>query len=109
MDGVWRPLSGIFPTGTSFGVDWRTYDPDHAMHLLDQAGWTAGSNGIRSKNGAKLSVEIVTYTDDLEAVGNAALDMLRKVGFNTKLRRVPDYSPIPKLLKNPRSGAISTC
>lgn len=107
MDGVWRPLPGIFPTGTAFGVDWRKYDPDHAMHLLEQAGWKAGGDGIRSKDGKTLSVEIVTYTDDLEAVGNAALDMLRKVGFDAKLRRVPDYSPIPKLLKDPGSVNVN--
>ncbi len=98
MDGVWRPLAGIFPANSRLAVDWRIHDPERAKRLLDEAGWKVGSDGVRMKDGARLTTEIVTYTDDLEAVGNAAIDMLRKVGFDAKLRRVPEYSPIPKLV-----------
>jgi peptide/nickel transport system substrate-binding protein len=98
MDGVWRPLAGVYPSDSDFAVDWREYDPDRARQLLEDAGWVAGADGVRSKAGTPLAVEIVTYTDDLEAVGNAAVEMLRDVGFDVTLRRVPDYSPIPELL-----------
>ena len=33
-----------------------TYDPDKAAKLLDEAGWTLGSDGIREKDGEKLSL-----------------------------------------------------
>lgn len=98
MDGVWRPLAGIFPTTSRLAVDWRIHDPDRAKRLLEEAGWRLGDDGVRTKDGARLTTEIVTYTDDLEAVGSAAIDMLRTVGFDAKLRRVPEYSPIPKLV-----------
>jgi peptide/nickel transport system substrate-binding protein len=31
------------------------FDPDLSRSLLDEAGWTEGSDGIREKNGVKLS------------------------------------------------------
>ena len=35
-----------------------TYDPQQAKKLLDEAGWIAGSNGIRQKNGVPLSLSV---------------------------------------------------
>ena len=32
------------------------YDPDAAAALLDQAGWTLGSDGVREKDGEKLDL-----------------------------------------------------
>lgn len=34
------------------------YDPDRSRTLLDEAGWVAGSDGIREKDGQKLELEI---------------------------------------------------
>ncbi|WGW11616.1 TIGR04028 family ABC transporter substrate-binding protein [Saxibacter everestensis] len=34
------------------------YDPDKAAQLLDAAGWKAGSDGIREKNGKKLTLVV---------------------------------------------------
>jgi peptide/nickel transport system substrate-binding protein len=36
------------------------YNPDQAKKLLDQAGWVVGGDGIRAKNGVKLSFEYGT-------------------------------------------------
>ncbi|HET7036251.1 MAG TPA: ABC transporter substrate-binding protein [Thermomicrobiaceae bacterium] len=36
------------------------FDPDKANSLLDQAGWKAGSDGIREKDGKKLSFSVLT-------------------------------------------------
>ncbi len=35
------------------------YDVDKANSLLDAAGWVAGSDGVREKDGVKLSFEIM--------------------------------------------------
>ncbi len=38
------------------GVEaFNQYDPELAMSLLDEAGWTAGDDGIRAKDGVRLS------------------------------------------------------
>ncbi|MGO2660286.1 ABC transporter substrate-binding protein [Mycetocola reblochoni] len=35
------------------------YDPDEAERLLDEAGWTLGSDGIREKDGERLQVKLL--------------------------------------------------
>jgi peptide/nickel transport system substrate-binding protein len=42
------------------------YDPKKASDLLDQAGWKAGPDGVRVKDGVRLSFEVITN------VGNKA-------------------------------------
>ena len=39
-----------------------TFDPAKAKSILDAAGWTVGSDGIREKNGLKAKVELCTTT-----------------------------------------------
>lgn len=34
------------------------YDPERAAELLDEAGWTLGGDGIREKDGVKLSLDV---------------------------------------------------
>jgi peptide/nickel transport system substrate-binding protein len=38
------------------------YDPDRAAQILDDAGWTVGSDGTREKDGLKASIELCTTT-----------------------------------------------
>jgi peptide/nickel transport system substrate-binding protein len=39
-----------------------TYDPERAKQILDEAGWTAGSDGIREKDGLRAKIELCTTT-----------------------------------------------
>ncbi|MGC4104839.1 MAG: ABC transporter substrate-binding protein [Thermomicrobiales bacterium] len=54
------------PVGPAYAPDQitsiYTYDPDKAKALLDEVGWTAGSDGIREKDGVRFTVEIL-YTN----------------------------------------------
>ena len=36
------------------------YDPKKAADMLDQAGWKVGSDGVRAKDGVRLSFELIT-------------------------------------------------
>ncbi|MFC5939857.1 TIGR04028 family ABC transporter substrate-binding protein [Corynebacterium choanae] len=38
--------------------EWFAYDPDRANQLLDQAGWRRGEDGIRVKDGQRLSLQV---------------------------------------------------
>ena len=51
------------------------YDPDAAAAALDEAGWTAGSGGVRSKGGTPLSVTFV-YDTGLGTPGAAAAELV---------------------------------
>ena len=56
-----KPLgSHVFVENSPFYVDnsgeFGTYDPDAAMALLDENGWVAGADGVREKDGERLTV-----------------------------------------------------
>ncbi|MDQ0641872.1 ABC transporter substrate-binding protein [Microbacterium murale] len=61
------------------------FDQDEANSLLDAAGWTErGSDGIRMKDGQRLSVRWIAYTpvsDDNAALANAIQSDLADIGF----------------------------
>lgn len=52
------------------------YDLEKAKKILDDAGWTVGSDGIREKDGKKLKVHLVGTTS------NEVVDALVSVGTN---------------------------
>jgi len=65
--GIGKPASGpIVPGMWAFPPDVPAYDysPDKAMALLEEAGWKAGSDGTRSKDGQKLSLTVRTHSED---------------------------------------------
>ena len=39
-----------------------SFDPEKAKQVLDAAGWTVGSDGVREKNGLKAKIELCTAT-----------------------------------------------
>lgn len=46
------PVSSGIPTAYAGGLDLPDYDPDRARALLDEAGWTADGDGVRTAEGA---------------------------------------------------------
>lgn len=59
------------------------YDPTAAQGLLDAAGWKRGADGIRAKNGKRLSFKVIIEQDATEAlVAQAMQQMLSKVGID---------------------------
>ncbi|MDT9718031.1 ABC transporter substrate-binding protein [Paenibacillus sp. ClWae2A] len=53
------PTSPISWSYTEEGINPYAYDPDKANQLLDDAGWLPGADGIREKNGKKLSLHFL--------------------------------------------------
>ena len=67
--------------------EYYTYDPDKAAKLLDEAGWTLGSDGTRQKDGEKLSL---TFNEALpqprsKEVVTLIQEQLGKLGIEVSL------------------------
>ena len=60
------------------------YDPDKAQALLEEAGWTKGSDGIYEKDGKKLSFAIKCPTNDQNRIklGEMAATYLKGIGVD---------------------------
>ncbi|RYV51939.1 ABC transporter substrate-binding protein [Pengzhenrongella frigida] len=65
-------------------------DTDAAGDLLDAAGWTLGSDGIRAKDGERLSMTIQTVTgwSDYISLNDAMTQQLAEVGIELKASQV---------------------
>jgi len=65
---------------------YNKFDPNLAKSLLDQAGWTVGSGGVREKNGKKLSWTNVNFGDQPfnAPIIEAITGMLKDVGVDMK-------------------------
>jgi peptide/nickel transport system substrate-binding protein len=67
------------------------YDPEKAKSLLEAAGWKAGPDGIRVKDGKKLKFD-VTWEGDWNATSSvlaAVKEQLKEVGFDLEINLVP--------------------
>ena len=64
------------------------YDPDQAQALLDEAGWTMGSDGVREKDGQKLSFVIYLILEIQEQVCQVVQAQLADIGVDMQIRRV---------------------
>ena len=59
-----------------------------ASALLDEAGWLAGSDGMRRKDGQLLSVEILDSSPAFDRVHNPFVSNLQALGIDATLSRV---------------------
>ena len=66
------------------------YDPEGAAALLDEAGWTAGADGIRTKDGLRAELTFLYPASDSvrQALAADSADQLRKLGIDTKTEGV---------------------
>ena len=60
------------------------YDPARANQLLDDAGWKMGSDGVRTRDGKRLSLEVVTTSGvpDRDATLELIQSWWKQVGVN---------------------------
>ncbi|WP_393062473.1 ABC transporter family substrate-binding protein [Streptomyces sp. LN549] len=79
------------------------YAPDEAKKTLDAAGWKAGDDGIRVKNGRKLEVGYTLLGDDPlgKATAGAFAAMLKPVGIHLVIKKGDD-ADFSKILSDRR-------
>ena len=64
------------------------YNPGKAEKLLDEAGWTKGASGIRSKDGKQLSLTLYSnpYLATSKSIDELVAQQLGKIGWKVAIR-----------------------
>ena len=88
-----RPVCSVVPAPAIYAStanDWcMTQDITGANQLLDQAGWVRGTDGIRAKDGVRLSILYQTSTNSVRQGTQALIkQMWREIGVETELKNV---------------------
>jgi len=87
-------LQSTVPEATDHSAD-IAYDPAEAASLLDEAGWVKGADGVRTKNGEKLSFTLYPnpYLQASQSVDELVDQQLTTLGFEVHLETydVPTY------------------
>lgn len=67
------------------------YDPEGAMALLEEAGWVVGEDGIREKDGQKLTFTCTTITGDQarRPIAEFAQQQFQEIGVDMQLEEAP--------------------
>ena len=67
----------------------KTQDVDEANGILDEAGWMRGGDGVRAKDGVRLSILYQTSTNSVRQGTQALIkQMWEQIGVETELRNV---------------------
>ena len=102
LRGNGYPARGVFPAGFAFGgdkVQTESYDPESAKKVLETAGWTdADGDGIREKDGKKLTVRWLTYPSrqELPLLAESAQAELKKIGIHVEANSTANHNKIRK-------------
>jgi peptide/nickel transport system substrate-binding protein len=72
-----------------------------ARALLDAAGWTPGADGVRVKNGTRLTARLLTIANrpELTVMGTAMQAQLKQIGMEISVEPVPGAS-IPAAIRD---------
>jgi peptide/nickel transport system substrate-binding protein len=91
--GRTRPGNSEIPIGWAArsGIAQEDYDPDRAAALLDDGGWRRAPDGIRAKDGTRLSLRIVSTTGNKlrEQIEQVLVDEWRRIGIEARITNVP--------------------
>ena len=92
LDGHGVSGNGAFPDGfAGFGgehITTESYDPEGAKQVLEDAGWTdTDGDGIREKDGVKLTIRWLTYPSrqELPLLAESAQATLKEIGMDVDI------------------------
>ena len=67
----------------------KTQDVDEANRILDEAGWMRGGDGVRARDGVRLSILYQTSTNSVRQATQALIkQMWEQIGVETELRNI---------------------
>ena len=95
MGGIEKPADTIFAPNvpnTNVEVEKYAYDLEKAGKLLDEAGLTLGSDGIREKNGEKLNIQFPYIASKIadKSVAEYVQGEWKKIGVNVELKAMEE-------------------
>ena len=93
----WGPLTpGIYGYDESLENSWE-YDVEKANQLLDDAGFTVGTDGIRERDGKRLTLNYVDGAPNREKRNDIAViiqQQLKKIGVDVTLNITQDFRTV---------------
>jgi peptide/nickel transport system substrate-binding protein len=92
--GVPNPTETFMPKQSAYynpNLPVQDYDPKRASQILDEAGWKKGPDGIRAKNGVRLSFTNSTTAGDQlrEQLQQFVKQTLADIGVEMKISNLP--------------------
>lgn len=105
LSSSYKPATSILSSSTPGYANLSAslaYDPSKAESLLQADGWTAGSGGIRAKNGTPLKVQIIYPSVDTASAQVLQLvqQQLAQIGVDLEL----DGLPVDQLAPDQNAG-----
>lgn len=95
------PSSLISWAYTEDGINTYAYDPEKAKQLLDEAGWTAGSDGIRVKDGKKLTIHYLgRKSPDTDTFIAIAGENYKEIGVDFQPEVLADFNALISKVEN---------
>jgi peptide/nickel transport system substrate-binding protein len=84
-----------------------SYDPEKAKKLLDEAGWKAGGDGVRVKDGKPLNVKLWTQSDsEFKRVTEAVQAQLKAIGMQADITTFDSSTIRDQYKKNEHQLAV---
>ncbi|HXL62636.1 MAG TPA: ABC transporter substrate-binding protein, partial [Mycobacterium sp.] len=94
----------LFPDAQDSAVMKYPYDVEKAKVLLDDAGWKAGPDGIRVKNGQRLEFQLSTQTESI--AGRANEEQVQTYWRNVGVNAIVKNYPTPLFFDNSANGIL---
>ncbi|MCR4790435.1 MAG: ABC transporter substrate-binding protein [Treponemataceae bacterium] len=102
LDGNGYVGKGAFPDSFTYGgskLKTENFDLEGAKKVLESAGWTdSDGDGIREKDGKKLSIRWLSYPSrqELPILAESVQASLKKIGIDVKINITQDHNSIVK-------------
>lgn len=92
MNGLYEVSDGMYTPKAPYHQTMYTTDVAEAEQLLTEAGWVVGGDGRRTKNGAPLTITVLTYPQqpDADTLALAIQSQLDEIGVTVAIQQVPD-------------------
>lgn len=107
LESLYLGLGEIVPGGAIHSNSWAhyepkmqyNYDPELAKKMLDEAGWTMGPDGVRVKDGTKMSFKLITQNNFANDFPVLVQQYWKAIGVEAKLD-IHDFTTLQPLLAN---------